>query len=153
MDDSIQLFAFQVLQGHVNAILNEMDGVRQAKDIECIHRMRVASRRLRNALDVFSDLLPVKKRTRWLIDLKSLTRSLGAARDLDVQMEIVDTFIKQNPTRRNLPGARRLHARLGQTRRRLQKKVLLALDEVTKSGRLLEMQKKFDNYKYRNSER
>ena len=31
-------------------VVGEIEGVRAAEDIECVHRMRVASRRMRNAL-------------------------------------------------------------------------------------------------------
>ena len=59
---------------------------RLGEDIEGVHQMRVATRRLRAALDTFQDILPSeladqRKELRWL------GRSLGEARDLDVQRE------------------------------------------------------------------
>lgn len=59
---------------------------RLGDDIEGVHQMRVATRRLRAALDTFRDILPtplVKQRR----GLRSLGRALGEARDLDVQHE------------------------------------------------------------------
>jgi CHAD domain-containing protein len=143
IDTSTQIFAHRVLLKHTESMLAEMNGVRKADDIESIHRMRVATRRLRNALDLFSDLLPVKKSTRWLGTVKEVTKSLGAARDLDVQMDVVAGFIKKQTERKYLAGSRRIYARLGQSRQKLQKRVLFAMDDAEKSDALIEMQTYF----------
>ena len=45
--------AADVVTAHVLAMYAEIQGVLEAKDIEYIHRMRVASRRLRSALAIF----------------------------------------------------------------------------------------------------
>lgn len=50
-DSSTRIFAHRILLKHVESMIGEVEGVRTAADIESIHRMRVASRRLRNALD------------------------------------------------------------------------------------------------------
>ena len=50
-------YAMQKLPGLLDAFTGEIAGVKEAQDIEYIHRMRVASRRLRAALPLFSDLL------------------------------------------------------------------------------------------------
>ena len=42
-------------------LTRKSEGVHQAKDIEYIHRMRVASRRLRSALPLFAACFPMKK--------------------------------------------------------------------------------------------
>jgi CHAD domain-containing protein len=139
VDTSTQTFAYQVLHKHVGSMLGEMDGVRKAEDIESIHRMRVATRRLRNALDIFNDLLPAKKSVRWLETVKEVTKSLGAARDLDVQMDVVADFIAKQTERKYLAGSRRILVRLGQTRNKIQKRVSLAMDDAEKSGDLVEM--------------
>jgi CHAD domain-containing protein len=139
VDTSTQIFAYQILYKHIGSMLGEIDGVRKAEDIESIHRMRVATRRLRNALDLFNDLLPMKRSVRWLNTVKEVTKSLGAARDLDVQMDVVADFIAKQTERKYLAGSRRIIARLGQTRNKLQKRVLLAMDDAEKSGALVEM--------------
>jgi CHAD domain-containing protein len=56
-------------------------------DIERLHAMRVATRRLRAALEVFGPCLPPKRGPRALRDVKRLADALGVRRDLDVQIE------------------------------------------------------------------
>ncbi len=143
VDSSTQIFAYHVLHKHISSMLGEMDGVRKAEDIESIHRMRVATRRLRNALDLFNDLLPTKKSVRWLDTVKKVTKSLGAARDLDVQMDVVAGFIARQTERKFLAGSRRIYTRLEQSRKKIQKRVLIAMDDAEKSGDLVEMQAYF----------
>ncbi|MBA4370732.1 MAG: hypothetical protein C0418_04030 [Coriobacteriaceae bacterium] len=54
------------------------------RDMDAVHDMRVASRRLRAALTVFRPYLPAKGRKRWGRLARTITRSLGAVRDADV---------------------------------------------------------------------
>ena len=54
-------------------------------DPEAVHKMRVATRRLRAALRVFEDMLPPSA-THLRGELKWLAGVLGAVRDLDVQI-------------------------------------------------------------------
>ena len=54
------------------------------EDIEHVHQLRVATRRARAALHLFSDLLP-QRQTRWMKRrLRELRTAAGNARDLDV---------------------------------------------------------------------
>lgn len=69
----------------------EIDGVRDASDIECVHRMRVASRRLRSVMRVFHAYLP-NKATLWQKPIKRITRALAQARDYDVQIEALSVW-------------------------------------------------------------
>ena len=59
-------------------------GVLTGDDIEFLHQARVAIRRLRAALRVFTPVLPGKFVARWSLAWKALAQSLGAARDHDV---------------------------------------------------------------------
>jgi len=65
------------------AIPDAIDG----NDIEAVHRVRVASRRLRAAMDVSTDCFPRK----WYRPLhktaKDITQALGEVRDRDVLLE------------------------------------------------------------------
>ena len=55
-------------------------------DIERVHDMRVASRRLRAALEVFAPCFEPKEHRRLLREVKRLADALGARRDPDVQI-------------------------------------------------------------------
>ena len=58
-------------------------------DIEGVHAMRVASRRLRAALEVFGPCLHRKRGARALADVKALAGALGERRDRDVGLEML----------------------------------------------------------------
>ncbi len=77
--------ALAVLAEQAAALQEQAPGVR-AGDAHAIHQMRVATRRLRAALRLFSDLLP-EQATHLNDELKWIAAKLGAARDLDVQLQ------------------------------------------------------------------
>jgi triphosphatase len=68
-------------------------GSRLGIDIEYVHDMRVASRRLRMALTVFADAVPDEARNRFADDLRFVGRALGQVRDLDVGLERVTAMV------------------------------------------------------------
>ncbi|HXR14304.1 MAG TPA: CHAD domain-containing protein [Solirubrobacteraceae bacterium] len=59
-------------------------------DIEGVHEMRVATRRLRAALEVFGPCLHPKRGARALREVKALAAALGERRDRDVQLELLE---------------------------------------------------------------
>ncbi|NJN84295.1 MAG: CHAD domain-containing protein, partial [Caldilineaceae bacterium] len=64
-------------------LLNEF-GVRTSQDIEYVHAMRVAVRRMRSAGLLFGGFFQRSAVRTYLKELRKLTRQLGAVRDLDV---------------------------------------------------------------------
>ncbi len=78
--------AYAVLRRHTAVVLAKEPGTRLGDDIEELHDMRVATRRLRAAFSLFESVLPLRagalsEELRWLASV------LGAVRDLDVQLE------------------------------------------------------------------
>ncbi len=122
--DNYCLFGLEALHERLPAITAELDGVRRADDIECVHRMRVASRRARNALALFGECLPPKHYDDWRKDLRRVTRTLGAARDLDVQIAWVEDFLAHITEEHWRPGITRLQLRLHQQRARQQELIV-----------------------------
>ena len=55
--------ALAVLRRHFGALIAKEPGTRLGDDIEHLHDMRVASRRLRAALSLFADVLPPRRRS------------------------------------------------------------------------------------------
>jgi triphosphatase len=89
---TIRAVALAVLRRHFSTMLAKEPGTRLGDDIEDLHDMRVASRRLRAALALFEDVLPetivgLKDELAWI------GGQLGAVRDLDVQLEQLDSWI------------------------------------------------------------
>lgn len=95
-DSSIRAVALAVLRRHFAVMLAKEPGTRLADDIEELHDMRVATRRLRAALSLFEDVLPVTV-TKLSSELAWLARRLGAVRDLDVQLAELDRLSTEVP--------------------------------------------------------
>jgi CHAD domain-containing protein len=140
VDKAIGAYGAGVLLPHLAALQGEIAGVRQARDIEYIHRMRVATRRMRSALALFGDCLPARKMARWEPQVRAITRALGAARDTDVQIAVlaeVDAALEDPALH---PGIHRLMLRLRQRRAKMQSKVLTALDAIEDNHLIPEME-------------
>lgn len=67
-------------------------------DIERVHDMRVATRRLRAALEVFEPCFPAKPFRRALRKVKDLADALGERRDRDVTIAEVRAFGGEMPS-------------------------------------------------------
>jgi triphosphatase len=78
--------AFAILRRHFAEMLAHEPGVRLGEDPEDVHDMRVATRRLRAALKLYSDALP-KRSERYERDLRWVAGALGEVRDLDVHLQ------------------------------------------------------------------
>ena len=68
------------------------DGVLDVSDIERVHDMRVATRRLRAAMEVFSACFPAKEHGKLLKEVKRLADALGERRDPDVAIEELEAI-------------------------------------------------------------
>lgn len=140
LHSSICVYGAGVLHRQLEAMRMEIPGIRLGTDIECIHRMRVASRRLRTAMDLFGGCLPRRRLPEWQKELCALRQSLGEARDLDVQIEALVDFERSLDVPRGLPGVQRLLLRRRQRRADAQEGVLAAIDQLVKDGTLLQME-------------
>src|SRR5579875_2904534 len=78
--------AFSVVRRQLREVLAHEPGTRLGEDPEQLHDMRVATRRLRAALELFSGALPARAAA-LRDELAWIARQLGAVRDLDVQLE------------------------------------------------------------------
>lgn len=134
-DPELLSFASENLLRHLDALLSQADGVlNRPEDIEYVHKMRVASRRLRAALPLFLDCLPRKKAAAWTEAIRSITRALGAARDSDVQLDHLAEFSAQVSDPAIKPGLARLVLRINQRRTRYQARVERELTRFLASG-------------------
>ena len=113
-------------------------GVLDTGDIERVHDMRVATRRLRAALEVFSDAFPKNELKPVLRDVKALADALGERRDPDVQIEHFSALRDTLPAP-DRPGVDLLLDRLRADQARGNEHLAAALAEVRASdlaGRL-----------------
>ena len=130
----------RTLLKHLHTMMGMIDGVRQNEDIECVHRMRVASRRLRSLLPLFIDCLPPKQHARWRKQLRRVARALGRARDADVQIVCVQEALADCGDDRQRPGLERLLLRFQQQRQAMQAPLLSTLERLTSHRRVSRME-------------
>lgn len=78
-------FAHQIMAEQFQRIAKKEKSVLADKDPENLHQMRVGTRRLRTALQVFANAVKLPKVANAK-QLRNLARVLGAVRDLDVQI-------------------------------------------------------------------
>ncbi len=86
-DDSLAEAGRKVMLFQFNEMLSHEAGTRLGADIEELHDMRVATRRMRAAFDVFGEAFHAKVVKTHLKGLRATGRALGRVRDLDVFIE------------------------------------------------------------------
>jgi CHAD domain-containing protein len=91
-EDSYAVAAAQVVAVRSAEVAEHSKGVLDVSDIEAVHRMRVATRRLRAALEIFEPCFPRKRFKRALRDVKQLADALGERRDRDVAIAALSEF-------------------------------------------------------------
>lgn len=106
--------AFATIMAHnFDFILEWEDKARGGEDIEGVHQMRVAIRRLRSAISLFRGAIPRESSQPWSEEMRWVVGELGLARDLDV---FIDEGLSHAAPRLPLPGSEDLD-RVARTRR------------------------------------
>lgn len=96
-DDSLSEAGRKVLGFQFAQMVAHEKGTRLGEDIEELHDMRVATRRMRAAFEVFQDAFEPKAIKKHLKGLKATGRALGRVRDLDVFMEKAQHYLESLP--------------------------------------------------------
>lgn len=98
-----------------------------------VHRLRTMTRRIEAQLALL-DLLPgipdhtkLARKTKRI--LKKVRRAAGEVRDLDVQMDLIQSIAKEKPTLKITKEADRLHSRLEEDRKESAAKLLHLLQQ------------------------
>jgi CHAD domain-containing protein len=124
-DMNLGELAYAVLRRQLAVLREKEPGTRLGEDPEELHDMRVATRRLRAALDLFAEVLPIRSR-HFRGELGWLAGVLGAVRDLDVQLQAQAAMVE--------PGQEELWvdltALLAREREAARAALLAALDSV-----------------------
>ena len=90
--------AARTVLARAEELVEHSGGVLDIADIERLHDMRVATRRLRAALEVFEPCFPAKPFKRVLRDVKQLADALGERRDRDVAIREMRAFGAEMPS-------------------------------------------------------
>jgi CHAD domain-containing protein len=124
--------AARIVRQRADELFSHADGVLDTSDIERVHDMRVASRRLRAVLEIFAPCFPQGDFKTALRDVKALADALGERRDPDVHIEAMEAF-ERDVLATNRPGIDALVERL-RARQALGNEILAAaLVEIDES--------------------
>ena len=126
-DDSMAEAARKTFLFHFQRMVYHEPGTRLGEDIEELHDMRVATRRMRAAFRVFSDYLDMEQMAPFLKDLRRTGRTLGAVRDLDVFWEKTRAYLDTLPPEQQ-PGLDPLRAVWEAEREQARERMLTYLD-------------------------
>jgi CHAD domain-containing protein len=91
-DDPFGTTAARVVSIRADELVEHSEGVLDTSDVERLHNMRVASRRLRAAMEVFEPCFPRKRFRASLKEVKAIADALGERRDRDVSIIALETF-------------------------------------------------------------
>lgn len=139
LDPNILAYCANFMHPQIEVLKNSAKKINKRKNIEDIHDLRVASRRIRTSLSVFTDCFPAKKLKIWEKDIKEITKSYGRVRDLDVQIDLIDKIYESVKDPKTRSGLRRIRLRLKQRRQIRQEKTNNATQEILSSPTLAEM--------------
>jgi len=94
-DDRLDLAIRKFLTHQLNRFCENIPGVISDVDTEFVHQARVATRRMRSALRLFRDAVPLKTGIYFEKELKWLGEMFGAVRDVDVFLLNLNVFEHQ----------------------------------------------------------
>ena len=95
-DDQLSEAGRKVMRMHLLRMLENESGSRDG-DVESVHRMRVATRRMRAAWRVFAGAYRARVEERHVEELRVVATALGAVRDMDVQLENLHAHAMTKP--------------------------------------------------------
>jgi CHAD domain-containing protein len=136
--DSFRSAAGKVVATRTDELFEHAVGVLDTADIERVHDMRVATRRLRAVLEIFAPCFPCKEHRAVLADVKRLADALGERRDPDVHIDSLAAIARALPAP-DRPGIGTLVARLREEQAGANERLAGALEEAERSdlrGRL-----------------
>jgi CHAD domain-containing protein len=96
-DDTMLQAARKTMVRHMQRMVDNEQGVRLGEDIEAVHDMRVATRRMRAALRVFDDYLDDDVAAALTKVLRRAGRTLGVVRDMDVFRDKAQHYLDARP--------------------------------------------------------
>jgi len=111
-EDSYGEAAARIIAVRTDELSEHARGVLDTGDIERVHDMRVATRRLRAALEVFAPCFPKQAHRQTLREVKRLADGLGERRDRDVAISSLGGFNEQMPA----PDRRGISSLIGKLR-------------------------------------
>ena len=131
--DSFRAAASVAVAVRAEEVFEHREGVLDTTDIERVHDMRVASRRLRAVLEIYAPCFPREEFKRLLKEVKALADALGERRDRDVAIAALEAAAAR-VTASERPGLRHLQDELRAEQARANVELAQMLDEIDASG-------------------
>ena len=103
--------AVRIVEVRVGELMEHSRGVLDVSETGRVHDMRVATRRLRAALEIFERCFPRQELRAALRDVKAIADALGERRDCDVAIGALED-VSESMTAPDRPGIETLIARL-----------------------------------------
>lgn len=132
-NDTLAEAARKILRYQFAQMLLKEEGTRLGEDIEALHDMRVATRRMRAALDIFGESFTPKTTKTLLKGLRQTGRRLGRVRDQDVFIDNARQYLLTLPEEQR-PGLNPLITNWEDARQRYRQEMLTHLDSKAYRG-------------------
>jgi CHAD domain-containing protein len=133
-------WAAEVLRVRFEEVVSLRGAALNSDDIEGVHAMRVATRRLRSALRDFAPLIKKRPLKKVKKDLKRIADALGQARDQDVAIVALEKLQAQAKDERVKEGV----GKLIEERRGVRERAQLDLMETIAASSIEDLQRRFD---------
>lgn len=89
--------AYNIIEKQYDALVKRKKKVLQDKDVEDLHQMRVAARKLGAALKIFNECVNVDLSAFVSSEIKLLSKRLGKVRDIDVAISYLQDYKNKYP--------------------------------------------------------
>ena len=96
-DESFRTAAGKTIWTRLEEMVSFTEAALEGRDPEGVHDMRVASRRLRAAIELYQDVFPKRRLKPMLREVKRLADALGRVRDLDVMLDRLTADLAGRP--------------------------------------------------------
>lgn len=91
----------KILRTRFDEMISFEQGTIEGSDIEALHDMRVASRRVQAVFKIFRSVFPKKKYKAEYEEIRSIIRALGEVRDYDVFIDKIEKIKKDSQAKQN----------------------------------------------------
>ena len=125
--------ATRAVETRAEEVFEHREGVLDLSDVERVHDMRVATRRLRAAMEIFAECFPRKEHKRLLKEVKQLADVLGERRDRDVAIATLDK-VAGDLTATERPGLKHLQDELREEQQAANEELGALVEEVDQGG-------------------
>jgi CHAD domain-containing protein len=128
-DATFREAAASAIEVRADEVFSFRDRALDTSDIEGVHDMRVATRRLRAVMEIFAVCFPREQHRRALKEVKELADTLGERRDPDVMIDGLEAVAKSlGPADRS--GIRQLERALRAEQAEANERLAAMLDRI-----------------------